>query len=255
MKNPNSLSGKTLLIAEDEADLREPLAMEFSSLGCKVFEACNGVEGFKIVSTEAIDVVVSDIRMPGGDGIEMLKKIKALDQQLPVVMFITGFSDVSREEAYDLGAEAILTKPFDLDEIEETVERLVEPIESRWAAAAAANVVRQRVERTYQTLEAAMKEGSFALGRGGFFMNKADQPLMPTRGGNVSFAITFAQGDVFVIEGTGVTRWIRTQDLQDGHPGFGIEFESLSESSRQQVLALTGGTRSYLPRGLFVPQS
>lgn len=250
MKNLESLRGKTLLIVEDEADLREPLAMEFESLGCKVFEAPNGVEGFDIVCREKIDVVISDIRMPGGDGIEMLRKIKARDHLAPVVMLITGFSDVSREEAYDLGAESILSKPFDLDAIEEAVERLSLPTEAHWKQVSERDPRAKPLERIFATLDAAAGQGAFALGRGGFFLSRGDAQTLGTRGQLVSFHIKFEQGNILLIEGTGVIRWVRAQDAGEWKAGCGIEFESLTDESKQFVLQITrqAKTRAYLPR-------
>lgn len=249
MNKPERLIGKSLLIVEDEIELREPLVMEFESLGCKVFEASNGVKGFDIVCRERIDVVISDIRMPGGDGIQLLKNIKARGAHTPVVMLITGFSDVSFEETYSLGAEAILSKPFDLDEIEEAVERLLTPMEERWAVQSDPAKIRQHIQRSFQSLETAETQGQLSLGRGGFFLDRRDGERIHMSE-NLSFHITFAEGDLLFLEGTGVVRWVRAQDSMGYKAGAGIEFQSLSPSSREHVLRLTelAKTKAFLPR-------
>ncbi len=117
-------AGKTLLVVEDEADLREPLVMIFEELGCKVFEASNGVEGFQIACRESLDLVISDIRMPGGDGIELLKNIKGRGGSTPIIL-ITGFSPLSAQETAALGAAAILAKPFEVCDLEQAAARIL----------------------------------------------------------------------------------------------------------------------------------
>ena len=57
-------------------------------------------------------MVVSDIRMPGGDGSELLVSIKKFNPLTPRVIFITGYADLPLEEAYQQGTEAIILKPF-----------------------------------------------------------------------------------------------------------------------------------------------
>jgi len=250
MTHLQQLKGKTLLIVEDEDDLREPLAMEFESLGCKVFEARNGIEGFAIVSAQHIDLVISDIRMPGGDGIEMLKKIKAKDFHVPVVMLITGFSDMSREETYHLGAEAILSKPFELDEIESAVDRLLQSTQVRWAQPAPI-CERGHLERAFKSLPGAAAEGMLGLGRGGLFLARGkDENTVGTLNRLVSFHIKFEEGDLLLIEGTGTVRWVRSVDAGGFAAGVGIEFDTLSDQCRNDVLEVvrTLRTKAYLPR-------
>lgn len=116
---------KTILVVEDEEYLREPVALALDSLGYRVLQATNGQDGYALVVRECVDVVISDLRMPGGDGLELLARIKSLPGPAPAVALATGFLGLSAEEAYALGAEAILVKPFELDEVEATVERLL----------------------------------------------------------------------------------------------------------------------------------
>ena len=133
-------------IVEDEVDLREPLATEFESWGCEVFQAGDGKAAFELVQRHKIDAVVTDVRMPGGDGVELLAKIKDLNDAVPVVMLITGFADLSKEDAYDLGAECILAKPFSLDEILAAVRRIVTDRDVRWRGGPNVAEIRHHIE-------------------------------------------------------------------------------------------------------------
>ena len=103
----------TLLIVDDEESLRDAMVYDFKRRGFNVLDASNGTQAFEIVKKTKVDIVLTDVRMPGGDGVELLDHIKAYNPELPVVMFITGFADITLEEAYDKGVDAVFAKPFD----------------------------------------------------------------------------------------------------------------------------------------------
>jgi len=115
---------KLILIVDDEAFLRELFRLEFEARGYKVLEASNGVDAFRICREEPVDVVISDIRMPGGNGIDLLKKLRQLGPK-PDLIFATGFADISKEDAVKLGAKAMFGKPFRVTALLEFVEKLV----------------------------------------------------------------------------------------------------------------------------------
>ena len=77
-------------------------------------------------------VILSDVRMPDGDGIELLEKVKEKNMFLPVMMFITGFADITLEEAYEKGADAVFSKPFDRKALFEAVVRALQSMDERW---------------------------------------------------------------------------------------------------------------------------
>jgi DNA-binding response OmpR family regulator len=243
------LDGKRLLIVEDEDDLREPLVLEFESLGCKVYQAKNGRDGFDIVVNEKLDAVISDIRMPGGDGVELLKRIKANDHLFPVVMLITGFSDLSKEEAYQLGAEAILSKPFDLDEIGNAVTRILTPKGQKWSLKNPDQTIKLKIIKTFQSLQEAVKARKFEFGRGGFFIDHHDS--LTGRDEPISFQIKFQSGSILNLEGSGVVRWVRKESTEVLPSGCGIEFDYLPDNVRQDILELTSSIIiiPYIPNG------
>ncbi|MEO5668825.1 MAG: response regulator [Bdellovibrionota bacterium] len=114
MKTPQDF---TVLIVDDEELLRESIIFDFKRKGFKVLSAANGTVAFEIFQTNSVDLVLSDIRMPGGDGIFLLKKIHARGGQIPVVIFMTGFSEVAPEDVTALGVRKIITKPFERKEL------------------------------------------------------------------------------------------------------------------------------------------
>jgi DNA-binding response OmpR family regulator len=242
------LKGKNLLIVEDEAALREPLAAEFESLGCCVLQAKNGVDAFEIVKKENLDLVISDIRMPGGDGVELLKKIKSHNHLCPIVMLITGLSDLSKDEAYHLGAEAILAKPFDLDELDDAVARVLTPREVRWNKPGGEKNIRREIKKTYSALSEAMNKGHMGLGRGGFFLD--DHENLTGKDEHISFHIKFESGEMLSIEGTGRVRWVRKEMQNELPAGCGIEFETLPQGIREKVIELVDATHTvpFIPK-------
>lgn len=105
-----------ILVVDDEPDLRELLADEFEYAGHKSFMASNGREAFDLCSSETFDAIVSDVRMPGGDGIELLEKLKSANAS-PLVFLVTGYADITKDKAIEKGATNLLTKPYDIIEL------------------------------------------------------------------------------------------------------------------------------------------
>lgn len=116
-----SLQGKKILVVDDESDIRDLFKEELEDNGASVLEAENGVTAFEIFQSGGIDAIISDIRMPGGDGVELVKNVKAENSDLPIYL-ITGFADYTGNELKLLGVEAVVFKPFDISEVVQMVE-------------------------------------------------------------------------------------------------------------------------------------
>lgn len=119
-------SQATILVVDDEAFVRELLSGFLSTLGCTVHEAASGEEGVRMATERRYDIVLTDIKMPGITGIEVLERVKAIDSSTQVVV-ITGYGSVeSAVECMKLGAFDYIGKPFHLEEIEILVKRALE---------------------------------------------------------------------------------------------------------------------------------
>ena len=124
-----------VLLAEDDTDMRELLAMSLRGAGYHVVEVGDGQELFEVIRMGAVggerfrpDLIVSDIRMPGRSGIEVLRMLQRSDWTMPVVL-ITSFGDPrTHEEAKRLGAVSVLDKPFELQELESVVRSILPPL-------------------------------------------------------------------------------------------------------------------------------
>ncbi len=115
-----------LLVVDDEAGQRDLLAGFLRDLGAEVLEAASGEEALEICDRALPDVVISDVRMPGADGTELLRRIKATNPEVEVVL-ATAYGTVGDAVAcLKDGAADYLLKPLDLDEVEHVVRRAVE---------------------------------------------------------------------------------------------------------------------------------
>lgn len=118
---------KKVVIVEDEELVRRgiALAVDWQSVDCTVVgEAANGEEGLEIIRREKPDLIVTDIKMPRLDGIEMLRQLRA-EGNAAAVILLTAYSDFAyAQSAVKLGAADYLLKPFHDGELEEAVRRL-----------------------------------------------------------------------------------------------------------------------------------
>ncbi len=100
-----------LLLIDDEPDILRVLSMSLKADGYQVVSAPNGAEGIAIFEKEKPDIVITDIKMPGMDGIEVLKRVKALNADTEVII-ITGHGDIENAiEALKHGASDFINKP------------------------------------------------------------------------------------------------------------------------------------------------
>ncbi|MCU6710688.1 response regulator [Paenibacillus sp. J5C_2022] len=114
---------KKVLIVDDQNGIRILLLEVFSSEGYNTYQASNGKLALEIVKRESPDLVLLDMKIPGMDGLEILKHIKAIDSSIKVIM-MTAYGELDMiKEATDLGALMHFTKPFDIDELRVEVNR------------------------------------------------------------------------------------------------------------------------------------
>ncbi|MCL2481434.1 MAG: sigma-54 dependent transcriptional regulator, partial [Spirochaetaceae bacterium] len=114
-----------ILVIDDDNSIQKSFSNLFGK-EYKVLNGYNGKEGLKILSSEEVDLVFLDYRMPGMDGLEILKKIKKMEPDLPVVMITAHGSFETVIEAISLGAYDYIEKPLDIDKITIIVKRALE---------------------------------------------------------------------------------------------------------------------------------
>lgn len=116
----------TLLIVEDDEEIRNYLVSELDSL-YRVVQCKNGKEALRILASNAPDLILSDVMMPEVDGLTLLRKIKQNIKinHIPVVLLTAKNSESDNMEGLSFGADAYLTKPFNIDMVRITIENLL----------------------------------------------------------------------------------------------------------------------------------
>ncbi len=180
---------RTILLVDDEPDIREVLDIYLTELGYAVHTAENGEKALAAFHRTVPSIVLSDIKMPGMDGIELLRRIKSENPETEVIM-ITGHGDMDLAiDSLKLEATDFITKPVNDEILEFALQRAEERIEMRHRLRAYTENLEQMVEeKTSQLLESekmaavgrvaaelshtikniagALKGGIYVLGRG-----------------------------------------------------------------------------------------
>ena len=115
----------SILVVDDEPVVREALRRLLSLDGYDVVVAVSGDEALSCIPRQGFDVIVSDIRMPGLNGLQLLERLRAANPRVGVIL-VTAYADVDTAvEALRLGANDFLLKPFEMDDLRRSVERVL----------------------------------------------------------------------------------------------------------------------------------
>ncbi|EIT83865.1 two-component system, sporulation family, response regulator, stage 0 sporulation protein F [Fictibacillus macauensis ZFHKF-1] len=112
-----------ILIVDDQYGIRILLNEIFQREGYETFQAANGVQALAIVEKETPDLVILDMKIPGMDGLEILRRVKKMNESIQVII-MTAYGELDMiHEAIQLGAITHFAKPFDIDEIRAAVRK------------------------------------------------------------------------------------------------------------------------------------
>ncbi|WP_209123386.1 response regulator [Alkalihalobacillus sp. BA299] len=113
---------KKILVVDDQYGIRVLLNEILQKDGYQMFQAANGVQALKIVEDEVPDLVLLDMKIPGMDGLEILKRIKEIKPNVDVMM-MTAYGELNMiNEALNLGAINHFAKPFDIDDVRNVIK-------------------------------------------------------------------------------------------------------------------------------------
>ena len=115
----------SILVAEDQADIRELLVMNLRSAGYDVSAVADGTAALASQSEQPSDLLVLDLMMPGLDGLEVCKALRARRRSTPILMLTAKSTELDRVLGLELGADDYLTKPFSLAELLARVKALL----------------------------------------------------------------------------------------------------------------------------------
>jgi len=253
----------TLLIADDEKGYREVLKVIFEDQGHSVHTANDGRGALAYLKIQPCDVVISDVRMPDMDGIEFLRAARAFYPEIGIVM-MTAFGTIdTAREAFKLGADDFITKPFNNDELKLIVGRTLEHKalinenrvlrQAQRRLGSKANIVgsSDAIKRLHEQIEAVAREEATILitgetGSGKELVaraihdlsDRAEKPFIPINCG--AMTETLLESELFgFVKGafTGAVQW-RPGMFESAHRGsiFLDEIGDMSAAMQVKVL-------------------
>ena len=132
----------TILIVEDEHAVARGIQYALQQEGYEVAIARSGEEGLDIATHQAPDLVVLDVRLPGMDGFEVLRRLRASGAKMPVLVLTARDDEVDKVIGLELGADDYLTKPFGLRELMSRIKALLRRSYGDLSDAAGGRVIR-----------------------------------------------------------------------------------------------------------------
>jgi DNA-binding response OmpR family regulator len=134
----------TILIVEDEFAVARGVQYALEQEGYQVALARSGEEGLEFATQQAPDLIVLDVRLPGMDGFEVLRRLRRTGSKAPVLMLTARDEEVDKVIGLELGADDYLTKPFGLRELMSRIKALLRRAYGDLADAAGGRLIRHR---------------------------------------------------------------------------------------------------------------
>ncbi len=118
---------KKILIVDDKYGIRLLLSEVFTNEGYHVFQAANGKTAIEIAQNEKPDIVILDMKIPGMDGLEILRNIRGFDSEMKVIM-MTAYGELEMlEEAFEFGVLKHFIKPFNINDLKVAIREIFHP--------------------------------------------------------------------------------------------------------------------------------
>lgn len=215
-----SWQNTNILIADDEPDMREIFAAWLRNLGCTVTEVADGREALDMLSQNRFDAIVTDVRMPRLNGIQLARSLHDSGQYTPVVIFVSGFVDLPLPDAFDLGVEAVLSKPCTRQDLIRALKRSLQRRHTIFEPDPGIQPPAPE-EAVHFSFPGTPATSPVAIGRGGMSMALSHPP---EPGSAVGFSLRFAEGSLPLLSGWGLLQW---REIISGRTRVGIEFMHL----------------------------
>ena len=241
------VNSQTILYVDSDADNRAFLADEFRKRGYVVIEAEDEQEALRAVAEHSVKAVILDLELSRKERQRLVQGLQSEENGSPFVFLLVAASTMTREEAYDLGASAALAKPINPSYLISRVESLLVPASVRWRLPRATIEPGRR-----HSLNMSMP--NIRLGRGGFSMPRFSTEEFNDEfleGESVDFKLSLDSQQNMTLRGTGIVRYVRLDPTKRRQQAWGIEFETLDESSFNYVIG-----RNQLEKPIsFIPKS
>ena len=117
----------TILIVDDEKEIRELVDIYLKGEGYNTIKACDGEEALEIVNNQQIDLIILDVMMPKLNGIEVCLKIREI-KEMPIIMLSAKSEDIDKILGLNMGADDYITKPFNILEVKARIKAIMRRI-------------------------------------------------------------------------------------------------------------------------------
>lgn len=121
---------RKVLVIEDHTDIAEVVALHLSDIDCEVRHVADGLEGLKVAESDRFDLIILDLMLPGMDGLEICRRVRATNRYVPILMLTAKSSEADRVVGLEMGADDYLTKPFSVMELLARVKALFRRVEA-----------------------------------------------------------------------------------------------------------------------------
>jgi len=122
------MEGLTFLVVEDSPTMRQLISFSLKRFkGCKIVEAVDGVDALKKLSSDKVDMILTDINMPVMDGLKLVSLVRQNPElkAIPIIIITTEGADEDRQRALALGADAYIAKPIQSSHLIKTIQELI----------------------------------------------------------------------------------------------------------------------------------
>ena len=118
---------KTILTADDSASVRQMVSYTLRQEGYEVLEAADGLEALAKIESAAVHMLITDLNMPKMDGIELIKRVRALPNSgcMPIIMLTTELQEAKKQEGKAAGATGWIVKPFKPEQLVAVVRKVL----------------------------------------------------------------------------------------------------------------------------------
>jgi len=120
------LQGMKVLLVEDDQWIRDSLRRFFANENCALMAVETGEDGLEIIKDNACDIIITDYRLPGMDGLEFLKRAQSINAQVKKILLTAYMTEAVISEAFRLGVHEFIEKPFSTEDLEEALARVIE---------------------------------------------------------------------------------------------------------------------------------
>jgi DNA-binding response OmpR family regulator len=141
MSSEGKRMSRRILVVEDDKDISRLLELHLRDAGYEVSLARDGTSGSELALSRSYDMIILDIMLPGLDGLELCRRIRAVSPSMPILMLTARSSELDRVVGLELGADDYVTKPFSIPELLARVKALFRRVEALQAGTSAKKTI------------------------------------------------------------------------------------------------------------------